>query len=98
MAFLDLVFNLTALAKLADRDLVPADLRQVIEAAPVVTMPNPNPRAAGSLLVVGPTPLGRFITFVVEPDAADDGRWHVRTAWDSTSAQRALYRTVLGGG
>jgi len=90
--FLGLVFNLQAIRKLAERGLSPEEVADVFRAEPVVTVANPNPRAEGSLWAIGPTRDGRFVTAVVEQDHDDHGRWHVRTAWDSTPAQIAVYR------
>lgn len=92
MAFLELVFNLEAIRKLAERGLSADDVADVFRATPVVTVANPNPRAEDSLWAIGPTRAGRFVTVVVERDAEDHGRWHVRTAWESTPAQVAVYR------
>jgi len=64
----------------------------MFRATPVVTVPNPNPRADHSLLAIGPTRDGRFVTVVIEQDHDDHGRWHVRTAWQSTAAHIVLYR------
>jgi len=90
--FLGLIFNFEAIRKLAERGLSADEVADVFRATPVVTTPNPNPRAEGSLWAIGPTRAGRFITVVAEQDPEDHGRWHVRTAWDATPAQVALYR------
>lgn len=89
--FIGLVFNLEAIRKLAERELSPEEVADVFRGEPVVTVTNPNPRAEGSLWAIGPTRDGRFVTAVVEQDHDDHGRWHVRTAWDSTRAQIAVY-------
>jgi uncharacterized DUF497 family protein len=89
---LRLIFNLEAIRKLAERGLSADDVADVFRATPVVTVPNPNPRADHSLLAIGPTRDGRFVTVVVEQDHDDHGRWYVLTAWQSTAAQIALYR------
>jgi uncharacterized DUF497 family protein len=66
MPFLRLIFNLEAIRKLAERGLSADDVADVFRATPVVTVPNPNPRADHSLLAIGPTRDGRFVTVVVE--------------------------------
>lgn len=91
---LRLAFNLEAIRKLAERGLSPDDVADVLRVQPVATMANPNPRAEGSLWAVGPTRAGRFLTVVVEQDPEDHGRWHVRTAWDATPAQIAVFRNA----
>ncbi len=48
---------------------------------------NPRPRVDGSILMIGPTHGGRIVTVVLNPDAAADAAWHVRTAWGATKAQ-----------
>lgn len=95
MLFLALVFNLEAIRKLAERGLSADDVADVFRTTPVVTVSNPNPRTEDSLWAIGPTHTGRFVTVVVERDLEDHGRWHVRTAWESTPAQAALYRKAL---
>jgi uncharacterized DUF497 family protein len=90
--FLELVFNLEAIRKLAERGLSADDVADVFRATPVVTVPNPNPRGEDSVWAIGPTRAGRFVTVVVDRDVEDHGRWHVRTAWESTPAQIGIYR------
>jgi hypothetical protein len=54
MPFLRLIFNLEAIRKLAERGLSADDVADVFRATPVVTVPNPNPRADHTLLAIGP--------------------------------------------
>jgi len=42
--------------------------------------------------MIGPTHGGRMLTVVLNPDPADDGAWHVRTAWQASDAQVGRYR------
>ncbi len=42
--------------------------------------------------MIGPTYGGRILTVVLNPDALDDGTWHVRTAWPASTAQIGRYR------
>ncbi|HET9073632.1 MAG TPA: hypothetical protein VFN48_03560 [Solirubrobacteraceae bacterium] len=94
MPFLRIEFDLEALRKLAERGITVDEVAAVFHATPVVWITNPNPRADDSRWIIGPTTAGRFLTIVVERDGADDGRWHVRTAWDSTDAQARIYRNA----
>jgi len=56
-----------------------------------VVIANPRPRVGVSVLI-GPTHGGRILTVVLNPERADPGAWHVRTAWEASRAQIARYR------
>jgi hypothetical protein len=62
--------------------------------APAVCLrDNPNARLPGSIYAIGPTNSARFLTVVLQPEAADPTRWHVMTGWDSDSRQIADYQS-----
>jgi hypothetical protein len=42
--------------------------------------------------MIGPTHGGRILTVVLNPEPADPGAWHVRTAWEASTAQIRRYR------
>lgn len=86
-----LLFSETTIAKLAGRGITPEEVRQVNDADRVVIR-NPRPRVDGSALMIGPTHGGRLLTVVLNPEPADPGAWHVRTAWEASIAQTSRYR------
>jgi hypothetical protein len=85
-----LLFSETTLAKLAARGITPEEVRQLTVDDRIVVR-NPRPRVEGSVLMIGPTYGGRILTVVLNPEPADPGAWHVRTAWDASSAQIGRY-------
>lgn len=85
-----LLFSETTIAKLAAHSVTADEVRQVADGDRVVIR-NPRPRVAGSVLMIGPTHGGHVLTVVLNPDAADRGAWHVRTAWPASAAQRSRY-------
>lgn len=95
MPFLRIEFNLESLRKLAERGVSVDEVTEIFRATLVVWLENPNPRVKGSRWLIGPTRAGPFLTVVVDPDAADHGRWHVMSARESTDAQIRLYRNAL---
>lgn len=86
MLILDLVINDVAVAKLAARGITRREVEQVVENGPYVRS-NPEPRVAGSAIVVGPTNAARFLTVILQPDEGSATRWHVMTGWDSSARQ-----------
>lgn len=86
-----LLFSETTVAKLAGHAITAEEVRRVSDGDRIVVA-NPRPRVAGSVLMIGPTHGGRILTVVLNPDPLDAGAWHVRTAWDSSSAQINRYR------
>ncbi len=78
-------------AKLAAHGIAVDEVRQVNDGDRIVIR-NPRPRAEGSVLMIGPTHGGRILTVVLNPEPSDVGAWHVRTAWESSTAQIARYR------
>jgi hypothetical protein len=84
------IISEAALAKLARRGITPRNLRQ-LPGNGVVGTRNPRGRMPGSRLLIGATDGGRLLTVVVEPDPTDDAVWHVRTAWDASPPERAIY-------
>jgi hypothetical protein len=79
-----------AATKLARRGIDPKEVEQ-LPANGARGARNPRPRRPGSRFLIGPTNGGRMLTVVVEPEPADDGVWHVRTAWDSSVAEQMFY-------
>ena len=86
-----LLFSETTVAKLAAHAITPEEVRQVNDGDRVV-IANPRPRVEGSVLMIGPTHGGRILTVVLNPEHVDPGAWHVRTAWEASSAQISRYR------
>lgn len=86
-----LLFSETTIAKLAAHGVTPEEVRQLTEGDRIVIR-NPRPRVEGSILMIGPTRGGRVLTVVLNPEPADEGSWHVRTAWDASTAQLRRYR------
>lgn len=86
-----LLFSETTVAKLAAHAITPEEVRQVNDGDRIV-IANPRPRAAGSVLMIGPTHGGRILTVVLNPEPVDAGAWHVRTAWEASDAQISRYR------
>jgi hypothetical protein len=86
-----LLFSETTIAKLAARGITPEEVRQLADGDRIVIR-NPRPRVEGSVLMIGPTHGGRIVTVVLNPEPADRGAWHVRTAWDASAAQVSRYR------
>ncbi len=86
-----LLFSETTIAKLAIHGITPEEVRQLTEGNRLVIR-NPRPRVDGSVLMIGPTRGGRVLTVVLNPEPADAGSWHVRTAWDASPAQVRRYR------
>ena len=41
--------------------------------------------------MIGPTHGGRILTVVLNPKLLDAGAWHVRTAWEASTAQIGRY-------
>jgi hypothetical protein len=89
---LRLVFNALARAKLAARGITTREIEEVVANGPRVR-DNPYARVPGSTYAIGPTNSARFLTVVLQPDAADPTRWHVMTGWDSDSRQIADYQS-----
>jgi len=86
-----LLISETTVEKLASHHISPEEVRQVSDGDRIV-LRNPRPRVEGSVLMIGPTHGGRMLTVVLNPDPADDGAWHVRTAWQASDAQVGRYR------
>jgi len=86
-----LLLSETTVAKLAAHGITPEEVRQVNDGDRVV-IANPRPRVEGSVLMIGPTHGGRILTVVLNPERADSGAWHVRTAWEASRAQTGRYR------
>lgn len=86
-----LLFSETTVAKLAAHRITPGEVRQVSEGDRIVVR-NPRPRIDGSVLMIGPTRGGRILTVVLNPEPLDEGAWHVRTAWEASTAQATRYR------
>jgi hypothetical protein len=84
-----LLLSETTVAKLAAHAITPEEVRQVNDGDRVVIA---NPRVEGSVLMIGPTHGGRILTVVLNPERADPGAWHVRTAWEASRAQIGRYR------
>ena len=89
---LRLVFNVLARAKLAARGITTREIEEVVANGPRVR-DNPYARVPGSIYAIGPTNSARFLTVVLQPDAADPTRWHVMNGWDSDSRQIADYQS-----
>jgi hypothetical protein len=85
-----LLFNETALRKLARRGISETEARQLPGNGAILSR-NPHPRAPRSRLMIGPTSGGRLLTVVIEPEPADEALWHVRTAWDSSVREWLAY-------
>lgn len=85
-----LLFSEKTIAKLAGHAITPEEVRQVSDGDRIV-IANPRPRVAGSVLMVGPTHGGRILTVVLNPEPLDVGAWHVRTAWEASTAQISRY-------
>jgi hypothetical protein len=86
-----LLFSEPTVAKLAIHAITPEEVRQVNDGDRVV-IANPRPRRPGSVLMIGPTHGGRILTVVLNPEPTDLGAWHVRTAWEASTAQIRRYR------
>lgn len=86
-----LLFSELTVAKLAVHAITPEEVRQVNDGDRVV-IANPRPRRTGSVLMIGPTHGGRILAVVLNPEPADSGAWHVRTAWEASTAQIRRYR------
>ncbi len=43
--------------------------------------------------MIGPTHGARVLTVVPNPEPAEPGAWHVRTAWPASPAQIRRYRS-----
>jgi hypothetical protein len=86
-----LLFSERTVAKLAAHAITPEEVRQAA-AGDRIVLRNPRPRVAGSVLMIGPTHGGRILTVVLNPEPADDGAWHVRTAWPASAAQSRRYQ------
>jgi hypothetical protein len=86
-----LLFSEATVVKLAVHAVTPEEVRQVNDGDRVV-IANPRPRTTGSVLMIGPTHGGRILTVVLNPEPADPGAWHVRTAWEASTAQTRRYR------
>lgn len=91
MLILELVINALAAEKLAARQITGIEVEQVVANGPYVRE-NPEPRVAGSLIVIGPTDAARFLTLVLQPDEASTTRWHVMSGWDSSARQIAAFQ------
>jgi hypothetical protein len=89
---LRLVFNALAREKLATRGISTREIEEIIANGPRVRN-NPNARVPGSIYAIGPTDSARFLTAVLQPDAAEPTRWHVMTGWDSDFRQIADYQS-----
>jgi hypothetical protein len=87
-----LVVNARAASKLTARGIAASEIEQVRRNGPYVTR-NPQPRVAGSRLMIGETDGGRTLTVVIQPDADDASAWHVMTGWQSSPRERDTYRT-----
>jgi hypothetical protein len=85
-----LLFAETTVSKLAGHRITPEEVRQINDGDRIVIR-NPRPRVEGSVLMIGPTHGGRILTVVLNPEPADVGAWHVRTAWDASAAQTRRY-------
>jgi uncharacterized DUF497 family protein len=57
----------------------------------VVFTRNPRPRNLRSRLMIGPTDGGRLLTVVIVSHDFDDGIWFVKTAWEASRGERAIY-------
>jgi hypothetical protein len=68
----------------------PEQVRQISDGDRIVIR-NPRPRVVGSVLMIGPTHGGWIVAVVLIPEPADAGAWHVRTAWDASTAQISRY-------
>jgi len=90
MLILELVFNAVAVRKLSARGITRVEVEQVVENGPYVR-DNPEPRVAGSVIVVGPTSQARFLTVILQPDDDSATRWHVMAGWESTARQIATF-------
>ena len=86
-----LLFSELTVEKLAAHTIGPEEVRQVNDGARIV-IANPRPRVEGSVLMIGPTYGGRVLTVVLNPDALDEGTWHVRTAWPASTVQISRYQ------
>ncbi|MDQ3630672.1 MAG: hypothetical protein M3417_05235 [Actinomycetota bacterium] len=91
MLIVVLLFSEVTVEKLAAHGIGPEEVRQVSDGDRIV-IATPRPRVGGSVLMIGPTYGGRILTVVLNPDALDDGTWHVRTAWPASTAQIGRYR------
>lgn len=89
-----LLFSEMTVTKLAGHAITPEEVRQVNDGDRIV-ITNPRPRVPGSILMIGPTHGGRILTVVLNPEPVDAGAWHVRTAWESSTAQISRYRRDL---
>lgn len=86
-----LLFAETTVMKLAVHGITPEEVRQVNDGDRIVIR-NPRPRVEGSVLMIGRTHGGRVLTVVLNPESADVGLWHVRTAWNASPAQIGRYQ------
>ncbi len=71
-----------------------AEVRQVLDDGDPVFFSNKK-RHAATLIMVGPTHGGRFLTVPLAPTAVD-GVWRPVTAWDSQPEEQAKYRATRG--
>jgi uncharacterized DUF497 family protein len=76
--------------KIARRGIRKEEVEQVRHNEVVFTR-NPRSRTPDSRFMIGPTDGGRLLTVVIVPDAFDDGTWFVKTAWDASRGERAIY-------
>ncbi len=90
MLIADLVAPDSVIEKIARRGIQPDELQQARRNGAVFTR-NPRPRAAGSRFMIGPTDGGRLLTIVIVPDDCDRGIWFVKTAWQSSRGEHAIY-------
>lgn len=86
-----LLFTQTTVDKLAAHSIKPDEVRQVAN-GDRIAIPNPHPRVADSILLIGPTYGGRILTIVLNPEPTDPHTWHVRTAWPASFSQRRRYQ------
>lgn len=87
---LDLVVNDLAVEKLSDRGITRIEVEQVVSRGPAV-LDNAEARVKGSRAAIGPTDAARFLTVILQPDEDSATRWHVMTAWESSTRQIAAF-------
>lgn len=85
-----MLFSERVVAKLVRRGIEPEEVEQ-LPGNGGRSKRNPRPRHPDSRFLIGPTNGGRILTAVVEPEAADDAIWHVRTAWESSPTEQMFY-------
>lgn len=86
-----LIWDAWNVAYIARHAVLPEDVEQVCHGDFIV-----RPTYGERLLVIGPTPAGRVLAAVLDPEGAE-GSYYVVTARPADRKERALYRREQGG-